>query len=235
VQPAVRVHAPARAHEPEHHETEAAPREEEVASFHISSMMLMVGLGVLIIVFATIWGIAFQMGQTKRDRELGDLGGWKQPDGANAPGGSGTPGAASGPDTKPAPPVGPKPEGSGNTPKKPDAPKPESPAGTDPRVPGFNYLYMGTLTLKDASSGVEFLKRNSLQAFYVVDRSRGGGNNPPCRIYASQGYPGGPRFKETEKERADLVRRVEELGKKWQREEKGASDFRQPYWTLHKE
>lgn len=190
----------------------------------------MIALGVLIIVFAAIWAVAFQMGQKKRDNEIAQ---WQQPDG--------DPTQTPGPEATPKPPApGPsKPEGSGTTPKKPDPAKPTPPApaaesGADPRVPGFNYLYLGTLTLKDAAAGVDFLKRNGVQAFYTVDRQKPGGNNPPCRIYASQGFPGGPRFKETEKERSELVRRVEELGKKWQREEKGASDFRQPYWTLHK-
>jgi len=180
--------------------------------------MLMVGLGFLIVIIAIVWGVAFQSGQQNRDNELGELGTWKQPE-------SGTAVPDSGGSAKPP----------AQAPRKTEPAKPaDAPAGTDPRVAGFNYLYLGTLTLKDASAGVDFLKRNGVQAFHVVDRSRGGGNNPPCRIYASQGFAGGPRFKETEKDRNDLIRRVEELGKKWQREDKGASDFRQPYWTLHK-
>jgi hypothetical protein len=195
--------------------------------------MLMIALGVLIVVFAAVWAIAFQMGQQKRDNEIGP---WQQLGDAAAQ----TPENGSAPQPQPTPPSPAKPDGSGNSAKKPEQAKPLAPPTKtdgliDPRVPGLNYLYLGTLTLKDASAGVDFLKRNGLQAFYVVDRSRVGGNNPPCRIYASQGYPGGSRFKETERERSDLVRRVEELGKKWQREEKGPSDFRQPYWTLHKE
>ena len=192
--------------------------------------MLMIGLGVLIVVIAAVWAVAFQMGQQKRDNEISQ---WQPPD----PNGTTPAGNGESPAPKPPAPVPNKPDGSGNSPKKPDPVKPEPApaAGGDPRVPNFNYLYLGTLTLKDAAAGVDFLKRNGVQAFHVVDRSRGGGNNPPCRIYASQGFPGGPRFKETEAERNELIKRVEELGKKWQREEKGASDFRQPYWTLHKE
>lgn len=190
---------------------------------------MMIGLGLLIIVFAVVWAVAFQMGQKKRDNDLGQ---WMPTDGTQPDGAGTTP-------VQPPAPIPARPDGSGNQPRKPEPAKPDPTpapaAGSDPRVPGLNYLYLGTLTLKDASAGVEFLKRNGVQAFYVVDRSRGGVNNPPCRIYASQGFPGGPRFRETERERNELVRRVEELGKKWQREEKGPSDFRQPYWTLHKE
>lgn len=229
--PSIRVHAPSRTPEHESEPVKTLPGEDD-QPVRISSTMLMIALGVLIVIFAVVWAVAFQMGQQKRDNEIAQ---WQQPGEGSTP----SPGGAGGttpPPTPPSPaPV--KPEGSGNQPKKPEPakPAPTTDGLTDPRVPGFNYLYLGTLTLKDAAAGVDFLRRNSLQSFYLVDRSRVGGNNPPCRIYASQGFPGGPRFRETEKERNELVRRVEELGKKWQREEKGASDFRQPYWTLHKE
>jgi len=223
-----RDYPPSRTAERDLPQPAAAPEVE--SQFRISSMTVMIGLGILIVVIAVVWAVAFQMGEKNRDRELGNLGGWKQPEGeTGAAQPSGVPQAK----TPIAP--APKPEGSGNAARSNPTPPPAAPEpGTDPRVPGFNYLYLGSLTLKDANAAVDFLKRNGIQAFHVFDRQKPSGNNPPCRIYASQGFAGGALFRETQKERDELVRRVEELGKKWQREEKGPSDFRQPLWALFK-
>jgi len=225
-----RDYPPSRTAERDLQQPAAAPEAEVESQFRISSMTVMIGIGALIVVIAVVWAVAFQMGEKNRDRELGNLGGWKPPEGETGV----VPPAGISQVKAPAP-IVPRKDGSGNAARTTETPKPPAAeAGADPRVPGFNYLYLCSLTLKDANAAVDFLKRNGVQAFHVFDRQKPSGNNPLCRIYASQGFAGGALFRESQKERDELVRRVEELGKKWQREEKGPSDFRQPLWALFK-
>ncbi len=213
---------------------EVEPADAAVSADHqirISSTTVMIGIGVLIIVLAGVFVAGVKRGESTRNSQLGQ---WLPDDGAALADNT------TQPETRPTPPAPqPKPDDSRVTPNKaPDPAKPVTPhqpdGAVDPRVPGLNYLYLGSVTQKDAVSAVNFLQRNGVQAFYVFDLKKPSGNNPPCRIYASKGFPGGALYRESEKERNELVQRVEELGKQWQREEKGPIDFRQPLWTLYK-
>lgn len=218
-EPFRRTHAPAAAAEPaEQHAPAESPASDGALRLPASTMLIL--LAVLIGVVAVAWAIAYRMGVQAEAAKKGE----QFP---AAPGAGLVTGPESGNPPLQPPPPQPKPQ--------PPAPQPQTGADPtqDPRIPGYNYLYLGTLIERDAAAGVAFLTQNGVPAFYVVDRAKAGGNNRPCRVYAAQGIPS-DRYREMQRERDELVRRVEEIGRRWQREQKGASDFRQPYWTLHK-
>lgn len=227
-EPFRRTHAPVSAPAP----SSAPPADGESTdgALRLPASTLLILLAVLIAVVAVAWTIAFRMGvqaeAAKKGEQFPDA---PSPDqlvsgpASGQPSGSPSPNAGDGGAARPATPA-PQP--------KPTPPTPAA-TGSDPRIPGYNYLYLGTLTERDATAGVTFLTQNGVPAFYVVDRSKGGANNPPCRIYAAEGVPS-DRYRDSQRERDELVRKVEEVGRRWQRDHKGASDFRQPYWTLHK-
>lgn len=215
-----RTHAPSAAKP----DTKPASTETEPAdgSLRLPASTMLIVLAVLIAVVAVTWTIAFRMGaQNEAAKMVGQF-----------PAAPGTP-AVSGPEprenpTPPAPAPLPRPQ----PPEQKTAPGGFEP-GQDQRIPGHNYLYLGTLMERDAAAGTAFLTQNGVPAFYVVDRAKAGGNNRPCRMYAAMGVPS-DRYSAMQRERDELVRKVEELGRRWQREHRGASDFRQPQWTLFK-
>lgn len=116
-------------------------------------------------------------------------------------------------------------------------PKPKPFADT--RENGKNYLELGTLTYKDAVSAVEYLTSNGLKASIApaqrgVDPGKAATNNLPHVVFLAEGVAS-DRFKATQAERQKLEARVEQLGKKYQRELKGPTDFSRPMWRLYKD
>ncbi|MFN7021974.1 MAG: hypothetical protein ACK4WH_11690 [Phycisphaerales bacterium] len=107
--------------------------------------------------------------------------------------------------------------------------------GPDPRQPGHNYLSIVTLTWKDAHAAVRFLQKNGVPAMCVpvgkVDPATAQANNANHLVFVLDGIPSS-QFKASENKRAELVARVRMLGKRWQREERGSSDFGDPNWVL---
>ncbi len=111
--------------------------------------------------------------------------------------------------------------------------------GADPRQPGLNYLELCTLTYRDGLAAVEFLGKNGLRAGLVpaqkaVDPAKAAANNGPHVVFILDGIPS-DRFRASEKERAALIKRVEDVGRRFQREQRGASDFSRPAWRLFRE
>ncbi|MBX3403924.1 MAG: hypothetical protein KF699_10990 [Phycisphaeraceae bacterium] len=215
-----RTHAPTSAKpaaKPANSDTEMAD-----GSLRLPTSTMLIVLAVLIAVVAVTWSVAFRMGAQNEAAKMGE----------QFPEAPGTP-VVSGPQTSEnRPPPSPAPVPKPQPPEQKPAPAGPEP-GQDQRIPGHNYLYLGTLMERDAAAGTAFLTQNGVPAFYVVDRVRAGGNNRPCRMYAAMGVPS-DRYSAMQRERDELVRKVEELGRRWQREHKGASDFRQPQWTLFK-
>ncbi|MCC6322209.1 MAG: hypothetical protein IT438_12320 [Phycisphaerales bacterium] len=107
--------------------------------------------------------------------------------------------------------------------------------GPDPRNPGENYLTIVTLTWKDAQAAVRFLQKNGLPATCIpvgkVDPAAAQANNANHLVFVLDGIPSG-QYKASESKRNDLIAKVRTLGKRWQREERGASDFGEPQWVL---
>lgn len=232
-EPFRRKHAPASAAAATSAPASTTPQQADGemidGSLRLPASTLLILLAVVIAVVAVAWTIAFRMGAQTEAAKMGEqFPDAPSPDRLVSGPGDGRTGGSPSPDGNP---------GSAQPPSPAPQPKPAMPtpaaAGGDPRIPGSNYLYLGTLTERDATAGVTFLTQNGVPAFYVVDRSKGGANNPPCRIYAAEGVPS-DRYRDSQRERDELVRKVEEIGRRWQRDHKGASDFRQPYWTLHK-
>lgn len=107
--------------------------------------------------------------------------------------------------------------------------------GPDPRQPGFNYMEVCRLTWRDARLAVQFLQKNGLPAMCVpvskVDPATAQANNAIHLVFVLDGIPSG-QYRANEAKRAELKATIQKLGKRWQREERGASDFGDPSWVL---
>lgn len=132
------------------------------------------------------------------------------------------------------------------TPKAPDAKPPANPpvaagmppvTGPDPRQPGNNYLEIVRLTWRDAEAAVRYLQKNGVPATCIplsrVDPAQAQANNALHLVFVLDGVPSN-QYKASEDKRSTLKASVQRIGKKWQREERGASDFGDPNWVLFK-
>lgn len=119
-------------------------------------------------------------------------------------------------------------------------PEPAADPLADPRKPGVNYLMVANLVWKDAERAVAFLSKNGVPAAAVpyakgkskVDPQQARDKNLPHLVFVLEGVPS-DRFKASEAARTKLVNQVRLIGKKWQSEEKGPSDFGEPYWSKY--
>jgi hypothetical protein len=108
----------------------------------------------------------------------------------------------------------------------------------DPRQAGFNYLQIAgaaaKIDLAEAERVVGYFDRSGLEVVCVpVDRRGSGSNNPRYfDVFVLQGVPS-DQFTARKQERQDLERRVEQLGRVWQREHKGTTDFSSTLWAKH--
>lgn len=199
---------------------------------------LYVGIAAAIALLFGVWYVAFGMGRDTARRELAPH--------LDQPGAGET--AAGVPSGGSPSPFGPS-SASGAVPQTPAAtpqgtPPPIVPqdeplvaVGVDPRQPGVNYLHIVTLTWKDAEQAAAYLTKNGVNAGAApakrVDPQQARDKNLPHLVFALEGVPS-DRFKESAARRADLVEKVRQIGKRWQREEHGASDFGEPGWVLFK-
>ncbi len=118
-----------------------------------------------------------------------------------------------------------------NVPAAPTGPTPGSASG-DPRVAGFNYLTIASKMDRDtAERAVTFLADNGVKAFAipVVKTGSGANNGPTYTLYALQGITR-DELRARAPVRTDLEDRVARLGKIWQKEHKGQTDFSKTYW-----
>lgn len=109
------------------------------------------------------------------------------------------------------------------------------PAG--PRLSGNNYLHVVTLVWKDAQRAVAYLEKNGVPAAAVpakaVDPLEARAKNLPHLVFALEAIPS-EQYRATERRRQELIDRVRRIGKKWQSEERGPSDFGEPMWAKYK-
>lgn len=108
--------------------------------------------------------------------------------------------------------------------------------GPDPREPANNYLEIVRLTWRDAEAAVRFLQANNVPATCVplggLDPATAQAKNAPHLVFVLDPIPSG-QYRANEAKRNELIATVRRLGNRWQREEKGASNFREPLWVLY--
>lgn len=106
----------------------------------------------------------------------------------------------------------------------------------DPRQEGFNYLELATLNLAQAEDAVAFLAGEGVEAIGVPEvDSRGGGANNPVRyrlVSIEVAIPS-EQFRVMRAQRLDHEGLIQRLGRVWQKDHKGASDFGSPLWKRY--
>lgn len=188
-------------------------------------------IAVCLSAVAATWYAAFRYGRDQAAREL-------------VPKESGVPKGAdlgAGANTQPTGPLVPQPEQPTTpepaVPTPTPADEPDSAAlGEDPRQPGMNYLHIVTLTWRDAEQAVAYLNRNGVKAVAIparkVDPKGARDKNAPHLIFAAEAIPS-DRFKASATQRNALIEKVKRIGQRFRKEEKGASDFAEPYWAAY--
>jgi hypothetical protein len=193
----------------------------------VIGVVAMVAAGVLVVVFG-LWFVAYQLGQREQRARQRDQMNTYLDTVAPAP----TTVIPSMPG--PTPGVSVVPDGTSDIANQPGAP------AADPRKSGNNYLHIVTLSWKDAERAVGYLEKNGVPAAAVaagaaktVDPSEARAKNLPHLVFALEAIPS-DQYRATERKRQELVDRVKRIGKKWQSEEKGPSDFGEPGWAKFK-
>lgn len=108
-----------------------------------------------------------------------------------------------------------------------------SPSGfleQDPRELGLNYLVLATLTTEQTADAILFMYSNSVTVIGVpiVDSGASGANNPSRYTLYSLGVAiPGNQWSAMSNARSQHQRLIANLGARWQREHRGASDFSQ--------
>ena len=198
----------------------------------MSVPLLALGFAAVAILIPVVWSLAFRLGQEDTEKKLAphltedSARSSSATPGQTLPAGSGTLGPVTGGIDSP---------GTGSQgPQIPESTISGIP-GDDPRQTGLNYLQLCTLTFRDADAAAQYLGRNGVRAILVpvrkgIDTAAARDKNELFRVFVADGVPS-ERFKATEKEREELVSKVERIGKRWQREERGPSDFSRPGWV----
>lgn len=112
---------------------------------------------------------------------------------------------------------------------------------TDPRTPGVNYLELAVLSYRDAVEAIGYLGKNGVKAAAVpvsvtrgakgVDIERVRAKNDFCVLFVLEGLASSEYKSEAgSKKRLDLESRVKAIGSRWQKEERGASNFADTLW-----
>lgn len=113
---------------------------------------------------------------------------------------------------------------------------PPAPAAMgEARVPSLNYLILATkVDPETASRMVEFLGKNGVQAAASpVAKGEAGGNNAGLfTVYALRGITG-EQLRAKAPEKTELEEAVHRLGKVWQKEHKGQTDFATSWWKKY--
>jgi len=108
----------------------------------------------------------------------------------------------------------------------------------DPREEGLNYLKLGEFNQTETENAVRFLAANDLETFAIrVDRGTGPGNNSGpteiYRLYSARGVSS-DEYSKKMTARTNTESTVARLGQRWQKEEKGSSNFSRPGWEKYK-
>jgi len=213
-----------------------------------------IGIALLIGVLLLVWVVGHKVGYEAGKREITrglsgqDLGGVTIADpleagrpgetpssgsGGTRPAGdpAGRPAANRGGDERaggvklPEPPVAGPRGGSG----EPVIISPRGLLSVDPRTPGTNYLVLATLDEAAASDAVQFLAANGLESIAVPT---GPGSDRYRVVSLGLAVPSG-QYQQMGDQRRAHERVVGDLGAKWLREQRGASDFSRPQWALY--
>ena len=139
-----------------------------------------------------------------------------------------------------------------NTPERP-ASNPDAPSATprntgpaspplpvldaDPRQIGWNYLTIATLFRQDATAAAQFLTDNGVACVVVAPEGKSPEDLLQDRranwlVVAREGIaPDQYKTPAAQARRSQLVGEVKKLGKRWKQDQKGSSDFADPYWN----
>jgi hypothetical protein len=106
----------------------------------------------------------------------------------------------------------------------------------DPRQPGYNYLELAVLTYSDATEAIEYLTKNGIPTAGVplngVDPRAAKAKNVKCLLFVLEGSPSqGYKSESNVQRRSEIESTVRRLGKVFQKEHKGASDFSEILWV----
>jgi hypothetical protein len=179
----------------------------------MSAILLTIGvvIALLVIVWATAWTLGGTKGEQAATRDL------KRED---IPVNQGL---------LVTPPKAPEPK----TLVRENKPQPVSPvpAGGDPRVAGMNYYLLASGLDKDGARAIaEYLTQNGLPAAAAVDTGASGPNNRGSFVvFAAKGIT--PEdYKNRAAVRTEIESAVSRLGKLWQKDRKGQTDFTGAYW-----
>ncbi len=139
------------------------------------------------------------------------------------------------------PPVVPEQGASSEPRSKPSATAPSAlPVfGDDPRQKGSNYLIVAKLFLKDATAAAQYLTENGIPSVVVppegvdslkLQEDRRGNWLVIVRAgYSSEEYS----KPAAEAQRAEVMKRVKQLGRRWKEDRKGASSFADSFWDKY--
>jgi hypothetical protein len=189
---------------------------------------MFIGAGALLALFFITWAVVYQLGAKHKESELAKYLATREPAQSPAP-----------PVAIPAPAVyqGDPPPSLVAADVTPQQQPAADPPLADPRKAGINYLHIATMSWKDAEKAVAYLNKSGVAAAAVpskpVDPAEARAKNLPHLVFAIDGVPS-DQFRATEAKRQALEERVRRIGKKWQREEHGPSDFGQPGWSKFK-
>jgi hypothetical protein len=114
-----------------------------------------------------------------------------------------------------------------------------SPSGyldSDPRIAANNYLVLATLSTEQAADAISFMYSHGVRVIGVpsVD-SRGSSANNPSRytLYSLGVAIPGNRWSAMSAQRTEHQQLVADLGARWQREQRGVSDFSRTNWEKY--
>lgn len=189
----------------------------------VSTSTLWLALGGLILVLLIIWAIAYSLGHNRGESSaLRDFKGSApitEPLHNDIPVNPKLVSPA--PKTSPVSPAAPAVTGS-------TGPTPGAPSG-DPRIAGYNYLTIASrLDKETADRAVSFLSENGVPAFAVA-KPGSAANNALYTVYALKGITR-EMLRARAPERTELEEKVARLGKTWQKEHKGQTDFSKTFW-----
>ena len=105
---------------------------------------------------------------------------------------------------------------------------------SDPRSPGVNYVQLGDLPRDQAAAAIEYLAAHGERAMAIpLERADREPNNPCSDLFSLEVPVPSERFAAMGRERRDHIRRVAQIGQRWQREERGGSDFSSAFYSKY--
>ncbi len=108
--------------------------------------------------------------------------------------------------------------------------------GEDPRERGHNYLVVATLFRQDATAAAQFLTDSGVPCVVVAPEGKSPDSLLQDRrsnwlVVARQGFSTEEyKLPSSQTRRADLERRVKQIGRRWKQDKKGSTDFADSFW-----